>query len=373
MFIKIYDKIGRMLNLPNKNDGKNTMDNKDQKHQRRIRYSGTHPKTFEAKYKELQPEKYGDTIKKVIEKGMTPAGMHRPICVSEILSFLDVKPGQVGLDATLGYGGHSLEILKRLNHQGHLYAVDQDPIELPRTKQRLENLGYGEDILSVYNLNFTEIDLIASVSGKFDFVIADLGVSSMQIDNPERGFSFKTESPLDLRMNPTVGISAADRLKEMSKDEIEGMLIENADEPYASEIATEITNHYHKGKDISLTSDLYKVITEALKFISSAKRDEEVKKSSQRTFQALRIDINREYEVLYDFLEKLPHVLKPHGKVAILTFHSGEDRLVKKSFQYYFREGIYKEVSDGPIRPSMDEQSSNSRARSAKLRWAIKA
>ncbi len=361
-----------MYEMKNKG-GLKMMDNKDQKHQRRIRYKGTHPKSFEAKYKELQPEKYTETIQKIIDKGMTPAGMHRPICVTEILDFLDIKPGQIGLDATLGYGGHAQELLTCLNHQGHLYAVDQDPIELPKTKERLEKLGFSEDILTVNNLNFSEIDLIASVSGKFDFVIADLGVSSMQIDNPERGFSFKTEGPLDLRMNPKVGVSAADRLKEMNKDEIEGMLIENADEPYASEIATGIVNHLHQGKDISLTSDLYKVITEALKFIPYARRDEEVKKSSQRTFQALRIDINHEYEVLYEFLEKLPSVLKPNGKVAILTFHSGEDRLVKKSFQHYFREGIYKEVTDGPIRPSMDEQSSNSRARSAKLRWAIKS
>lgn len=348
------------------------MDNLEKKHQRRIRYKGTHPTSFEAKYKELQPDKYQETIQKIIEKGMTPAGMHRPICVNEIMSFLDVKPGQLGFDATLGYGGHAQEILKQFNHQGHLYAVDQDPIELPKTKVRLEKLGYNEDILTVNNLNFKDIDVIASVSGKFDFVIADLGVSSMQIDNPERGFSFKTNGPLDLRMNPKIGISAAERLKEMNKEEIEGMLIENADEPYASEIAQGIVNHLHKGHDISLTSDLYQVIVEALKFIPPSKRDEEVKKSSQRTFQALRIDINHEYEALYEFLEKLPDVLKPNGKVAILTFHSGEDRLVKKSFQYNFREGIYKEVSDGPIRPSMEEQNSNSRARSAKFRWAIK-
>ena len=349
------------------------MDNTEKKHQRRIRYKGTHPKSFEAKYKELEPEKYKETIAKVIEKGMTPAGMHRPICVTEILDFLDIKPGQIGMDATLGYGGHSEELLKKLNGKGHLYAVDQDPIELPKTKERLEKLGYNNQILTINHLNFSEIDLIASVSGQFDFVIADLGVSSMQIDNPERGFSFKSGGPLDLRMNPKVGISASMRLKEMTKDEIEGMLVENADEPYAKEIATEIVSHLHKGKDIALTSDLYQVICDALKFIPYRDRDEEIKKSSQRTFQAIRIDINHEYEVLYEFLEKLPTVLKPNGKVAILTFHSGEDRLVKKSFQHYFREGIYSAVSDGPIRPSMDEQSSNSRARSAKLRWAIKS
>jgi 16S rRNA (cytosine1402-N4)-methyltransferase len=349
------------------------MDNQNKKHQRRIRYKGTHPKSFEAKYKELQPDKYEDTIAKVIQKGMTPAGMHRPICVTEILDFLDIKPGQIGMDATLGYGGHTLEILKCLNHQGHLYAIDQDPIELNRTKKRLEDLGYGEDILTVNHLNFAEIDLIASVSGKFDFVVADLGVSSMQIDNPNRGFSFKTDGPLDLRMNPKQGISAAERLKTMHKDEIEGMLVENADEPYAVEIATEIVNHLHQGKAIDSTNDLSNVISAALKFLPFSKRNEAIKKSSQRTFQALRIDINHEFEVLYTFLEKLITVLKPNGKVAILTFHSGEDRLVKKSFQYYYRNGIYKVITDGPIRPSLEEQSSNSRSKSAKLRWAIKA
>lgn len=348
------------------------MDSSEKKHQRRIRYKGTHPKSYEAKYKELQPEKYQETIQKIINKGMTPAGMHRPICVTEILDFFDVKPGQIGFDATLGYGGHAQYILEKLNHQGHLYAVDQDPIELPKTKERLEKLGYKADVLTVNNLNFKDIDLVAAVSGTFDFVIADLGVSSMQIDNPERGFSFKTHGPLDLRMNPFVGISAAERLKSMNQDEIEGMLIENADEPYASKIAAGIVHHLIQGKEITRTSDLYEVIVDALAWIPSSKRDEEIKKSSQRTFQALRIDVNHEYEALYEFLEKLPGVLKPHGKVAILTFHSGEDRLVKKSFQHYYREGLYQEIADGPIRPSMDEQSSNSRAKSAKLRWAIK-
>ena len=349
------------------------MDIPEKKHKRRVRYKGTHPKSFEAKYKELQPEKYADTIEKIIQKGNTPVGTHRPICVSEILDFLNVKPGQTGLDATLGYGGHSLEILKHLRPKGHLYAIDQDPIELSKTKERLTNLGYGEDILTIKNINFSDIDILVLDSGLFDFVIADLGVSSMQIDNPGRGFSFKTEGPLDLRMNPNQGITAADRLREMTKDEIEGMLIENSDEPYAKQIATAIASEYKKGNNISTTSDLQKIIHDALSFIPAHTRDEEVKKSCQRSFQALRIDINHEFEVLYEFLEKLPKVLNQGGKVAILSFHSGEDRLVKKSFQYYFREGIYKEISSGPMRPSMEEQSSNSRARSAKLRWAIKA
>jgi 16S rRNA (cytosine1402-N4)-methyltransferase len=341
-------------------------------HKRRIRYSGTHPKSFDAKYKELDPEHNKETIQKIISKGMTPAGTHRPICVHEILDFLDIQPHHIGLDATLGYGGHSLEILKALHHQGHLHATDQDPIELARTKERLKALGYDEKVFSAYHLNFSDIDVVALEHGPFDFVIADLGVSSMQIDNPSRGFSFKTSSPLDLRMDPTKGMPASEHLKLLSKDELTGILIEYADEPYALDISKAITEVLIKGKDISLTSELFDIISHALKFLPASTRAEYIKKSAQRTFQALRIHINQEYEALYEFLEHLPNVLKPNGKVAILTFHSGEDRLVKKSFQHYFRNHTYSFISDVPIRPSMEEQSSNSRSRSAKLRFAIK-
>jgi len=165
-----------------------TLDENTPKHQRRIRYKGTHPKTFKEKYKELQPEQYADTVAKIIQKGSTPAGMHIPICVKEILEFLQIIPGQTGLDATLGYGGHTLEILKCLKSKGHLYSIDVDPIELPRTKDRLKHLGYGSEILEIKQMNFSKIDQLAAESGPLDFVLADLGVSSMQIDNPERGF-----------------------------------------------------------------------------------------------------------------------------------------------------------------------------------------
>jgi len=349
------------------------MDNQEQKHQRRIRYSGTHPKAFNEKYKELQPEKYAAAVEKVIQKGNTPAGMHRSICVNEILEFLQITPGQTGLDATLGYGGHTLEMLKCLNSKGHLYATDVDSIELPRTKERLKNLGYGSDILTIKQMNFSNIDQIALEAGPLNFILADLGVSSMQIDNPVRGFSFKSEGPLDLRLNPDKGISAADRLKTIALDELQGMLFENSDEPNAAVIARAIVSHIKKGNDLSTTTQLKEIIKEALKFIPESTRNEEVKKACQRCFQALRIDVNNEFEVLYDFLEKLPAALAKGGRVAILSFHSGEDRLVKKSFKRFFREGIYKEIANDAIRPSSEECNTNSRARSAKLRWAIKA
>ncbi|MFR5692309.1 MAG: 16S rRNA (cytosine(1402)-N(4))-methyltransferase RsmH [Lachnospiraceae bacterium] len=345
----------------------------EKQHKRRVRYSGTHPRTYKEKYKEHQPEKYADTISKVISKGSTPAGMHISIMVMEILEFLAIKPGETGLDATLGYGGHTKEMLKCLNGEGHIYGLDVDPIESAKTKERLEKQGFGNDILTVKLMNFKDIDQVAEEAGKFDFILADLGVSSMQIDNPDRGFSYKVEGPLDLRLNPQKGISAAERICNISREELMGMLIENADEPYAEEIADAVVTKQKRGEKIVTTKDFQRVIEEALSFLPKGEQKEAVKKSCQRTFQALRIDVNQEYEVLYEFLEKLPGVLAPGGRVAILTFHSGEDRLVKKSFKRFLKEGEYAEIAKDVIRPSQEECVKNPRARSTKLRWAIKA
>ena len=344
-----------------------------QPHKRRVRYRGTHPRSYQEKYKELQPEKYADTVAHVIEKGGTPAGMHISICVEEILSFLQIQPGQQGLDATLGYGGHTLEMLKRLEGRGHLYALDVDTIEMAKTKSRLERLGYGPEILTIQHRNFADIDQVAETAGLFDFVLADLGVSSMQIDNPERGFSYKTEGPLDLRLDSSRGVTAAQRLQEVSREELIGMLEENSDEPYARQIASKVMQELKNGRPIETTTRLREVIAAALAFLPASEQAEQVKKSCQRTFQALRIDVNSEFEVLYAFLEKLPGILKPGGRAAILTFHSGEDRLVKRSFKSLKQAGIYRDAAEDVIRPSAQECARNSRARSTKLRWAVRA
>lgn len=349
------------------------MEEKKEIYKRRERYKGTHPKSYKEKYKEHQPEKYGDTVAKVISKGSTPAGMHISIMVEEILDFLQIRPGQKGLDATLGYGGHTSHMLKRLEGTGHMYALDVDPIEIEKTRERLCKLGFGEEILTIRQQNFADVDQIAKDVGPFDFVLADLGVSSMQIDNPDRGFSYKQEGPLDLRLNPEKGISAAERLKETDRAELEGMLLENADEPYAGEIAQAIISRQKKGENISTTTQLRRVIESALAFLPPAEQKEAVKKSCQRTFQALRIDVNQEFEVLEAFLEKLPDILSDGGRVAILTFHSGEDRLVKKSFKEFYKKGIYSDIAREVIRPSVQECSVNGRARSTKMRWAVKA
>ena len=348
----------------------------ENEHKRRVRYKGTHPRHFHEKYKEQNPEKYADTIEKVISKGSTPAGMHISIMVSEILDVLDIKPGEKGLDATLGYGGHTRAMLEKLEGKGHMYALDVDPIEIVKTKERLLAAGYGEEILTIKQINFANIDEVCKESGKFDFVLADLGVSSMQIDTPERGFSYKVDAPLDLRLDPEHGVSAADRLNELSEDDFIGMMIENSDEPYAEQIASVVMLKKKMGIPVKTTFDLKNAVEEALyrvKGLSERERKEEVKKSCARVFQALRIDVNSEFEVLYDFLEKLPSILNPGARVAILTFHSGEDRLVKKSFKALKREGVYSEIADDVIRPSASECARNPRSKSTKLRYAIKA
>ena len=342
-------------------------------HKRRVHYSGKYPKKFEEKYKEQNPEKYADTVAHVISKGSTPAGMHISIMVKEILDFLDIKPGQQGLDCTLGYGGHTSKMLEKLQGSGCIYGLDVDPIESKKTVERLRAAGHSEDNFKFRLINFANIDEVAKEAGKFDFVLADLGVSSMQIDDPKRGFSYKIDGPLDLRLDPDHGESAAERLHNITKEEFVGMMIENSDEPYAQEIADKVFSLMNKGKPMDTTTELREAIAEALWKVPKEEKADAIKKSCARVFQALRIDVNSEFEVLYAFLEKLPTILNPGGRVAILTFHSGEDRLVKKSFKELKKNGIYSDVATDVIRPSQEECRLNPRSKSTKMRWAIKA
>lgn len=347
--------------------------NTEKVHKRRVRYKGKYPRKYEEKYKELNPEKYKDTIAHVISKGNTPAGMHISIMVKEILDFLQIKPGETGFDATLGYGGHTKAMMECLKGEGHMYATDVDPEESAKTKKRLAEQGFGEDILTVKLQNFCTIDEIAEEVGGFDFILADLGVSSMQIDNPKRGFSFRADGPLDLRLNQEKGISAAERLDEISREELAGMLYENSDEPYCEEIAKAITDEIRKGNRVDTTTKLRELIADTLDFLPEKEKKDTIRKTCQRVFQALRIDVNREFEVLYEFMEKLPDALKPGGRVAILSFHSGEDKLVKKALKAGYKAGIYSDYAKDVIRPSAQECAQNGRARSTKMRWAIKA
>lgn len=342
-------------------------------HVRRKRYAGKYPRNYDEKYKELNPEAYPDEIAHVIAKGSTPAGMHLSIMVDEILEFLDIQPGQIGLDCTLGYGGHTRKMLEKLDGQGHIYGLDVDTVEQEKTTKRLRDHGFGEDLFTPIHINFRYIDQVAEKYGPFDFVLADLGVSSMQIDNPERGFSFKKDGPLDLRLDNQAGKPASEVLKTLSRDDLEHIIAVNSDEPYAHEIAFTIDSFRKSGYDIDTTRKLYKVIEKALSSVESAHKKDLVNKTAARVFQALRIEVNSEFDALYDFADKLPGILKPGGRAAILTFHSGEDRIIKKSFKEFKNLGIYSDVARRVIRPSAEECHINPRAKSTKMRWAIKA
>ena len=333
---------------------------------RRVRYKGTHPRRFEEKYKELAPERHAGELAKVAARGHTPAGTHRSIMVAEILAALDPRPGEVALDATLGYGGHTREILPRLLPGGRLFGVDVDPLELPRTEARLRGLGFGEDVFIARRMNFAGLPRLKAEAGGFDLVLADLGVSSMQIDNPARGFTWKAEGPLDLRLNPQRGKPAADLLATLDEAALAALLVENADEPQAGAIARTVA-----GQDLRTTRALAEAVRAALR--AERLEEDEIKKALQRTFQALRIAVNDEFTVLDQFLSLLPNCLNPGGRVAILTFHSGEDRRVKKAFQQGLREGLYASTAPDPLRASPEERRSNPRSTSAKLRWAVRS
>ncbi len=342
---------------------------------RRIHYSGKYPKHFQEKYKELQPDKYSAMAEHVTRKGNTPAGTHLPIMVREILEQLRIRPGDKGFDATLGYGGHTRAMLDALEGRGHLCATDVDPIEIVKTEQRLRDAGYGEDILTIRHQNFAGIRRLAAEFGPFDFILADLGISSMQLDNPARGFTYKADGPLDLRMNPEKGESAAQLLRKLAQDpaDLASLFVENSDEPYAEAIARTISGDLRRGVSIETTGALRNEIASALSFLPRAEQKEAVKKSCARVFQALRIDVNGELEALYTFLDALPDVLSPGGRVAVLTFHSGEDRLVKKAFKLFWEEGRFSDLARDVIRPSREECLHNPRAKPTKLRWAVKA
>lgn len=348
-------------------------ENQPASHKRRVRYSGTHPRKFQEKYKELNPEKYPETVAKVMASGKTPAGMHRPIMVAEILRVLEPRPGQVLVDCTLGYGGHTREFLKSIRPGGKVIAIDADPLECRKTEERLREEGWSGDELIVRNTNFAAL---ARVLGEIlpegaDGILADLGVSSMQLDDPVRGFTYKNDGPLDLRLNPQKGRSAAEWLETVNEAQLAETLREYSDEKHAELIAATIVEE--RGDGLRTTRALAECIQRALAPLPRRVRDQEGDAPIRRTFQALRIAVNDEFGVLENLLRVLPQCLKSGGRAAFLTFHSGEDRRVKRHFQEGRRVGIYSSVADEPLRPSPAEAHSNPRASSAKLRWAIRA
>ena len=336
------------------------------RHQRRPRYSGKYPRRFQDKYKERDPQRYHETVAKVLSSGKTPAGSHRPIMVEEVLRVLAPAPGDIAVDCTLGYGGHAAEILPRLRPGGRLIALDRDPVELPRSEARLRALGYTTEECAVHRSNFAGLPQILATFGLegVDLIFADLGVSSMQLDDPGRGFSLRLDGPLDMRMNPLQGPSAEDWLAKVKPETLARLLLENADEPDATELALALA-----GRRFSRTLALAAAIRTALPRTGSEERERAVR----RVFQALRIAVNDEFSALDSLLRQLPDCLNPDGRVAILTFHSGEDRRVKKAFAAGLREGRYGSIAHEVLRPTSEERYANPRSASAKLRWAQRA
>lgn len=340
------------------------MDHQEPRPPRRKRYSGKNPRRFEEKYKEHDPARYSDTVARVIASGKTPAGSHVPILVDECLAALALKPGMTGVDCTLGYGGHALRILEKITPGGILIGLDHDPLELPKTEARMRAGGYGADQFEAVRSNYAGIAKVLAGRGltDVDFVFADLGCSSMQFDDPARGFSFKHSGPLDMRMNPQRGVSAADWLARITPEKLAFALHDHADEPRAESLAAALA-----GQSFHSTVELAEAVRKAV-----IADDEQKELTVRRVFQAIRIAVNEEFVALDAFLRVLPSCLKPGGRVAILTFHSGEDRRVKKAFQAGLRAGLFSESSDGVITAGPEERRLNPRCSSAKLRWAVR-
>lgn len=335
----------------------------ESEHKRRTRYKGKNPRQFHQKYKELAGD--NETWEKVIASGKTPAGAHRPIMLDEILDILTPQSGQTFIDCTLGYGGHSSAFLTQLLPEGRLIGLDTDIWELPKTTERLRQQFHltEEEHFFPRVTNYAGLGKILQelapegVNG----ILADLGLSSMQIDNPERGFTYKAEGPLDMRMNPLKGISATELIYKSSPIKMTQWLDENADEPRAAHLGAVLA-----GKYIPTTTALRQLICANVP-------DWALESTLPRVFQAIRIAVNDEFSALDMLLRTLPSALKSGGRVAILTFHSGEDRRVKHAFRQGWESGIWSQISETVLRPTHEEILSNSRASCAKLRWAEKA
>ena len=337
---------------------------------RRRRYGGKNPRAFHEKYKELAPERFGASVQKVLAAGKTPAGSHRAIMVEDVLRLLAPGPGEVAIDCTLGFGGHAGAILERLRPGGRLIGLDVDPLELPRTEERLRASGFDAATFVAHRSNFAGLPQVLAREGLTgaDVILADLGVSSMQLDNPDRGFTYKESGPLDMRMNPSRGEPASRLLARLSEEKLVHVLEEYADEPYAHAIARRL-----KMQPLVTTADLDRIVRAAVIGERPQAQKRDLDASVRRTLQALRIQVNDELSSLDMLLRHLAGCLRPGGRAAFLTFHSGEDRRVKKALQAGYREGVYSAIADEVVRASREEVRSNPRAASAKLRWAVRS
>ena len=343
-------------------------------HVRRTRYAGTHPRAFHEKYKELNPERYAEDVAKVVASGKTPAGMHRPVMVREILERLAPAHGDFAVDCTLGYGGHAAALLDAVLPGGRLLALDVDPLELPKSEARLRARGIPEEALHVRRSNFAGLARVLADEGlpAADVLLADLGLSSMQIDDPSRGFTWKRPGPLDLRMNPQRGQPASALLASLTASRLARLLEVNADQPDAEALAHHLMA-VQADTPILTTTALADAVRDGLSGGGGRRGAEEaLDLSIRRVFQALRVEVNDEFGALDTFLRNLPDCVAPGGRIAVLTFHSGEDRRVKQAFKAGLAAGAYSSIAGDVERASPEERQSNPRSSSAKLRWAIR-
>ena len=348
----------------------------DQPHKRRPRYGGTHPKRFEQKYKERSPEKYPEVQAKLRAKGKTPAGTHVPVLLHEAMDCLQPRQGEIVADCTLGYGGHASEFLRRVGPTGRLVGFDIDGNELAKTTLRLQAAGLSN--FTTHRMNFAGIGSVLAGEGieGFDIIFADLGVSSMQVDDPGRGISYKHSGPLDMRLDTRQPKTGADLLATLGQAELSKALWELSDEPDHEKIAEWIVNQ-RQAQPIETTDQLTRLVLAAKGFTPGMRNKPwEVPGGlhpAARTFQAIRILVNDELGALRALLRTAPYILKPGGRIGIISFHSGEDRLVKQDFRELHRQEIYAAISDKVIAPGYNEVRANPRSASAKLRWARKS
>ncbi len=308
----------------------------------------------------------------------TPPGAHRPVMLDEVLAALDPKPGEVVVDCTLGFAGHAAELLRRVGPTGKLIALDLDPANLPPARERLAAVSPDFEL---HHANFAGFPAVLAAAGLdgCDAVLADLGMSSMQVDDADRGFSFMRDGPLDMRMDRTRGRTAAELLNTLPAEDLAAGFRDLGDEPEADTIAAAIVSR-RSTKPIERTRELMDLVMEAAPvrvnphpMKGEPTPRQQMIRPTARVFQALRILVNRELANLEELLRVLPWCLRPGGRAAVISFHSGEDRLVKAAFKEGQRTGIYKAISEEPVRPSFGERTDNPRARSAKLRWAVRA
>jgi 16S rRNA (cytosine1402-N4)-methyltransferase len=288
---------------------------------------------------------------------------HVPVLLKEAIDFLAIKRGGTYIDATVGLGGHSLEIAKRLGAPGRLIGLDKDPAALDETRARLISSG-GEDWpeVSLLHGSFAEIGERFEAASA-DGLLADLGVSSLQLDTPSRGFSFQAEGALDMRMNTQAGPTAEQVVNEVDEVTLANLIYEFGEERRSRRIARAIV----RSRPIRTTAELADVVSAAARPMNQAERKIH---PATRTFQALRIFVNHELDDLRALLNVAPRVLKPGGRIVIISFHSLEDRIVKDAFREGAKQGHYKLLTKKPVTAGEEELDRNPRSRSAKMRAA---